>query len=105
MIFYIPFFDNYARQSAAIIERRTSNTRYTVRNYYTRQPAAIPERIISDTRTACYNYFFQTCRNVIVVIIIRTRTEYVPEMRGSIPFCIFSYKRYGDTCQPAALQS
>ena len=125
MIFCIPCLDYDTSQSAATIERRIPDTRYTFRNCYTRQSAAIiesittdtryavwnnyayqtaatTERRTSDTRTACYNYFFQIFRNIIVVITIRTRTEYVPEMRFSAAIRFFTHTRYGDTNQPAA---
>ena len=99
MIFCISCLDYDTSQSAATIERRIPDTRYTFRNCYTHQSTATTERKIFDTRTACYNYFFQIFRNIIVVITIRTRTEYVPEMRFSATVRFSTYKRNSYTSQ------
>ena len=95
-------WNNYSYQTAATPERRISDTRYTIWDSDTYQPAATFESATTDTRTACYNYFFQIFRNIIVVITIRTRTEYIPEMRFSAAIRFFTHTRYGDTNQPAA---
>ena len=96
------FRNGYTRQSAATIESRTPDARYAVWYCDTRQSAAISKRWTLDTCTACYNYFFQIFRNIIVVITIRTRTEYVPEMRCAAAVRFSAYKRNSYTCQSAA---
>ena len=45
----VRMFKHYARQSAAITERISSDARYIISDRYARQSAAITERIISDT--------------------------------------------------------
>lgn len=52
MIFGVPFIDNNARQTAAIIEGITTNARHTVADCNACQTAAISEGIITDARHA-----------------------------------------------------
>ena len=50
MIDRVSFFNNDARKTTALLERRTADARHTIRNRDAREAPAIVERIIADAR-------------------------------------------------------